>query len=181
MKSKILILLLLCVSFSLGFLSIAWLTSNDNTDAGVNELKITKKVPKDKIHLLSKFKAYKEGGMNCPMHPIYLLADSIINYGSKDANTELTIYYLDLDFDFAKMFSMTLLMANKFDSSYSYGVYGTLRALSNNMENNLSLDNLDVKTRRMAIEYLKIAADNGLKEAKETMALYIKQGKYINE
>lgn len=177
MKIKVKTGLSLCLSFVLGIAFaigfIQWKHKYIAKDDGfpTTELEI--------------FRYYQES-MNAPSHPVAELADKIINNGSKESYYELGIYYLDIGA--YKFLPWALLMANKYKYDQAYfDVFYYLYELSNKIEpksenlNNYSLDNLDKKTQKMAIEYLKIAASKGHEQAKEILSLYKKEGKYVNK
>ena len=173
MQRKVRVILPLCLSFILGIVCTIGF-ANWRYKSGDYEFPITK---------LETFRGYQET-MNAPAHPISELADSIINYGSKESYYEMNVYCLDIGS--YKLLPWSLLMANKYDYDEAYlDVYFSLYDLNSLGENkkvsDWSLDNLDKKTREMAIEYIEIAAKKGQKQAKEILTFYEKEGKYINK
>lgn len=177
MKRKSKTGLSLCLSFVLGILFAIGLMQWKHKYISHND-----GFPTTELEI---FRYYQES-MNAPGHPISELADKIINNGSKECYYELGIYYLDIGT--YKFLPWALLMANKYKYDQAYfDVFCYLFDLSNNIEHksenldNYPLDNLDKKTQKMAVEYLKIAASKGHEQAKEILSLYEKEGKYVDE
>lgn len=104
---------------------------------------------------------------------------------SKECYNELRKHYFKIGV--YKLFPCALLMANKYHYTQAYfDVYYSLYDLNSLGENenppvkNWSLDKLDQKTQKMAVEYLKIAADKGHLKAKKIWGLYRKEGRYMD-
>ena len=64
-----------------------------------------------------------------------------------------------------------LLMANKYDYNMAYFHVFTCLLSANNCSG-WSVDNMDKKTKKMALDYLKMAADKGHTQAKEIIKEY---------
>lgn len=179
MIRKIFIGLSFCLSFLFGVLNtmsfIHWKNSTENKTKNISSLTTKSKA----------FRKYIEGGMNSPSRPISELAYNVINNGSKEDYDELMIYGLDIGY--YKLLSFSLLVANKYDYEYAYiNVYNSLFFLNQNIkckinisDDEYSLDNLDAKTQKMAVEYLRMAANKGNTQAKEILSFYKKEGKYL--
>lgn len=122
---------------------------------------------------------------NMPEHPISELENAILLEGRKDFYQELKISYLDKEL--YEFLPWALLVANKFNSDAAYfDVYLCLFQLSNISRDekdikNWSLDALDDKTQKMAIEYLKKAAERDHEQAKEILGGYYLEGKYVEK
>ncbi|MBP1677382.1 MAG: hypothetical protein H6Q20_1941 [Bacteroidetes bacterium] len=163
MKSKIFIATLF---FILGFI--------------VHSFLITRKQNREK----ENFNLYTTKSMNEPVHSIGELNDSILKAGRRDYYEELQISYLDRNsYEFLPW---ALLMANKYNDTGAYlDVYICLFEFSNLYDStgleSWSLDNLDKKTQKMAIEYLIKAAEKGHNQAKEILGRYYLEGRYIEK
>lgn len=172
MKRKVYIIFFICLSFSLGILCTIGFLHWEYNSGYTTELEL--------------FRSYQHGGMNSPSYSISELTNKIINKGVKEDYNELKIYYLDIGF--YKVFPWALLMANKFDYDQAYfDVFYSLYDLNNNVKceyensENYSLDNLDTKTQKIAIDYLIMATNKGHEQAEEILTIYKKEGKYINK
>lgn len=163
MKSKIFIAILF---FSIGFI--------------VHSFLMTRKQNKEKENSC----LHTNRSMNEPVHAIPELEDSILKAGKRDYYEELQISYLDRNsYEFLPW---ALLMANKYNDTGAYlDVYICLFELSNLYDSagleNWSLDNLDNKTQKMAIEYLNKAAEKGHHQAKEILGKYYLEGRYVEK
>lgn len=148
--------------------------------------------------LCSKSSIQKEDKANTTGSPVVNIIDyschpssldlilDVINNGSIQSYNRLSILYLDRSrYDFL---ALALFMSNKYDYTQAYfDVYFALFELSNviydNDENlnSWSLENLDKKTQKMAIDYLKTAAEKGHEQANEVIDIYTKNNKYVKE
>jgi hypothetical protein len=98
---------------------------------------------------------------------------------------DTAIYYqLSLDFmdsPYPGFLHTALIMANKYDYHQAYAdVYYCLTDLYHKKEFT-ELDDVDNRTRAIALEYLNEGAKRGSKECKRILEHYIVQGKYILE
>lgn len=116
------------------------------------------------------------------------LKKKVILNGDIDAYGGLSIYFMDLPSDYSLFWS--LLVANKYDITQAY--YDVYKAIgffeygNNHLDkyieykeqNTINLDDLDKKTRKIALDYLEVAASRNHYNACVNLAVYYGLGKY---
>ena len=144
----------------------------------------------------------EEKTINSATIPLNQLKKNILLEGDEKSYYELyNVVVVDSDCPEEFLF-WSLIMANKYNIDYAY--YDVFYSLAISCYENynfeskesyyypqcyknineveyLSLDHLDDKTKRFAIEYLKIASDRGVSEAKKDLAKYYLAGVYVNK
>lgn len=176
MKRIIKYIILLCFCFLLGIISTIGFTilkknnDNRNFNKNINNFHRTNSEMYEEFKLPSNAPKCND-------------KENIYN-GSKEYYNELRKYYFKIGF--YKFFSWALFMANKYNYPQAYfDVYYSLYDLNTlgkyKKDNNMSLDKLDKKTQKLAIEYLTKATEKGHNQAKEILGKYYLEGKYVNK
>lgn len=115
--------------------------------------------------------------INTPGTSETILKQNILEKGDVKSYEELSTAYLDRSE--GEFMIWALIMANKYDYPQAYfDVFVQLSELSGEA---WSLDQLDEKTRTIAIEYLTKAAEKGHHQAPEVLGQYYMEGKYVNK
>jgi hypothetical protein len=121
--------------------------------------------------------------MNTPSKPIWELKILALNFGDKDAYTELNIAYLDeVPGEFYPIASK---MADRFEYPQAYfDAYSALLYSKHIIDPDSSLEQLDRKNRNIALLYLFKGALKGHDQSKEYINLYFnkhsKNRKYMD-
>lgn len=99
--------------------------------------------------------------------------------GDTSAYSNLNDYYMDYSID--GILYPALIMANKYEYHLAYlNVYEALTS-QDHKKGVSELEDLDKKTREMALEYLKKGAEKGSKECKVILGNHYLEGKYIEK
>ncbi len=130
------------------------------------------------IHWKSNQKQLEEGArtINQPNRSITSIQNDVLSKGDTNAYLELRTAYLDYSPE--EFLFWALIMANKYDYPPAYlDVYYTLLDAYCCDVSTGNLDKMDRKTRAMALNYLKAAADKNHKQAKQVWEQHYEEGK----
>lgn len=109
-----------------------------------------------------------------PLNELEILADK----GDVDAYERLHNAYMD--FSHEAFLPYALRMANDYNYPKAYfDVYYHLLRSTNDPTTTLSLDSCDVRTQKLAIEYLKLAMEKGDFQAIEEYGNLLYEGKFL--
>ena len=103
--------------------------------------------------------------------------------GNVEAYDELCQAYMENDMH-SSLLPYALLMANKYDYTMAYyDVYSCLSFIywDSCHDESCSLDSLDMQTRKMALDYLKKAADKGEPNALRDLGWLHLEGKHVKK
>lgn len=106
---------------------------------------------------------------------IYYFQDRVLEYGDTNSYHEIKSYNIDTP-HYPDFMYYALIMSDKYNYTPAY--YDVYYCLFNSFENP---DNLGMKLRNMAIDYLKIAARRKLPEALNDLGQLYIDGKYIKQ
>jgi hypothetical protein len=97
--------------------------------------------------------------------------------GDTCAYYNLNNYYMDYPIE--GILYPALIMANKYQYHLAYlNVYEALTSQDHKLGTS-ELENLDIETRKMALEYLRKGAEKGNEECKRILGYHYLKGKYI--
>ncbi len=116
---------------------------------------------------------------NVPSNDIIKYKKLALEKGDIKAYNSLSLDYMDSPYE--EFLYTALLMANKHNYHLAYeDVYYVLTDFYHKKDN-LELEELDLVTRGMALEYLKKGAEKGNKECKRILGSHYLMGKYIKK
>ncbi len=119
----------------------------------------------------------KSVSINQSDKPVQELKKMALENGDNDAYEKLSIGYMDSPYE--GFLYTALIMANKYNNKFAcMDVFYCLTDF-HHKDNDDVLAELDPKTRLMALEYLKLAAENGEINAKELLGKYYIEGLYL--
>lgn len=122
----------------------------------------------------------QEFSLNQPSKPYQELKELALTNGDTIAYHEMSIAYMDSPNDDRFLYT-ALIMANKHDYHLAYeDVYYVLTDYYHKKEF-AELEDLDEKTREMALDYLKAGAEKGNKECKWILGNLYTEGKYVEK
>jgi TPR repeat protein len=99
--------------------------------------------------------------------------------GDTSAYSNMNDYYMDYPIE--DILYPSIIMANKYEYHLAYlNVYEALTS-QDHKKGVSELENLDNKTREMALDYLKKGAEKGNKECKKILGNHYLEGKYIEK
>lgn len=114
---------------------------------------------------------------NSSVESIEKLSQLVIEQGDTAAFYQLSVDYMDSPFD--SYLYTSLIMANKYNYPPAYmEVYNCLTGLPNKKDFT-ELDDLDEKTRALALKYLIEGSGLGCGECKQFLGRYYIDGKYV--
>jgi len=112
--------------------------------------------------------------------PYKELYKSALEEGDSDAYEELSYEYMDSPYD--GFLYTALIMANKHGNRQAcIDVFYCLTNYYHKSDSSDLLSDLDERTRDMALEYLKLAAEKGEINAKRLLGEYYIEGKYLEK
>ena len=128
----------------------------------------------------NKKKNLNEFSLNQTSRPYNELKELALKNGDTIAYHELSIAYMDSPND-DKFLFVALFMANKHNYPLAYeDVYYVLTDYYHKKEFT-ELDDLDDKTRELALEYLKAGAEKGNKQCKWILSIIYEEGRFLEK
>ena len=113
--------------------------------------------------------------MNEPNRPIEVLQDLVLNKGDVDAYNELETAYLD--YEHGSFLNFAKEMADKYNYPPAYyDTYIQLLRPTDAPGVTINLDSCDLKTKTLALKYLRKAAELGFQPAENELEYLKEQG-----
>ncbi|WP_312555519.1 hypothetical protein [Empedobacter brevis] len=132
------------------------------------------------LFITSCDKKKEEFSLNEPSMPYQELKELALTKADTNAYHEMSIAYMDSPNDDRFLYT-ALLMANKHNYHLAYeDVYYVLTDYYHKKEST-ELEDLDEKTRTMALDYLKAGAEKGNKECKRILGRLYIEGQYVEK
>ncbi len=132
------------------------------------------------IYWKSNLNQLEEGArtMNQPNRSITSIQNDVLSKGDTNAYLELRTAYLDYSPE--EFLFWALIMANKYEYPPAYlDVYYTLLDAYCCDVSTGNLDKMDRKTREIALNYLKAAAEKGNEQAKQVWEQHYGEGRTV--